>query len=55
MWERGAITLPLAIRRIGRVFVTTEEGSSKFKPDTSMRDYRINGGLGGCTAPLAAA
>lgn len=45
MWERGAITLPLVIRRIGRVFVTTE---ADFTSDEGP-------GLGGCTSPLVAA
>lgn len=65
--ERGAITLPLAIRRIGRVFVTGEDGFTdkerrRRELGQAQRDAGITGldvsssrSLGGCTERLVAA
>ena len=45
LWRDYHITSTVAIRRIGRVFVTTEDD---FTSDEGP-------GLGGCTSPLVAA
>lgn len=45
LWRQGVITSPIAIRRIGVVFVTTEEDLTSDEGP----------GLGGCTERLVAA
>ena len=68
LWEHGLITLPIAIRRIGQVFVTTEDDftSEERRIGQAQRDAGITAipisrphlfgrRLGGCMRPLVAA
>lgn len=65
LWGGGLITLPVAIRRIGGVFVTTEDGFTdkerhrrelgQAQRDAGITGLEISSGrsLGGCTSPVS--